>query len=813
MKISLDWIKEYVDLEGVGIEPIAHALTMVGFEVEGIETVGLPPLANVVVGEIVSYTQHPNADRLSLCQVDVGDGEIRSIVCGAKNFATGDRVLAALPGAVLPGNFKIKVSKLRGVESQGMLCSESELGLAESSEGIAILTDRPALGTAVNALYPEADTVFDIEVTPNRPDALSYLGIARELAAWFQRSVCYPQLQHNPLTTEKGALIESVQSLNPRLCPHYRGYSIRGVKIGDSPEWLKRRLQSVGLRPINNVVDITNFVLLETGQPLHAFDVKKIRGGQIRIRMAEDGEKIVTLDEKTRVLNSSDMVIADAERALVIAGVMGSVDAEVDAATTDIFLESAYFSPSAIRRTSKRLGLSTDSSYRFERGVDPKGAEFAALRCAEMILQLAGGTLLGPPLVDGQPLLAEQEIEVTPQWIRSRLGFDVADEDIKNCLERLELLVNEAEDDKGEVLFRVGIPSFRMDLYRPIDLVEEVIRIYGSDRIPEGEQRATATLMEDSPIPVYQRQATELLVGRGLQETVHYTLRKEDEVRQWFGHAHADSLALENPLASDASHLRVSLLPGLLDCLKLNYARHNEVYGLFEAGRIYREYAGKVYELFSIGFVLPQVQPLRWGKAAQADFYTAKRIAFDLLEMAGIVVNDWQVAAIADSPTWQTGHAGICGSFEDSFEAKIGVLDIAMTQAWDIEPTVIAGSLVFKPEIFDRLQERVGYQPLSLYPPAIRDLAVVVAADFPAGRIEAMIRDEVGKLLTDATALESATVFDIYAGEPLGPERKSVACRLSLRHPGRTLQDKEVNALFQQLLTALDALPGIEVRR
>jgi len=813
MKISLEWLNEYVDLTGLSAGEISHALTMVGFEVEGIEQAGLPPLEHVVVGEIVSFEQHPNADRLSVCEVDVGDGTPRTIVCGAKNFRTRDRVLAALPGAVLPGDFKIKKSKLRGVVSEGMLCSERELGIGDDHAGIAILDTRPEVGTLVNAVYPEPDTVFDVEITPNRPDALSHLGIARELAAWFKRELAYPQIRLNMAGAKAGQLIERLSCPEPDLCPHYRGYSVRGVSIAESPDWLKRRITAIGLRPINNVVDATNYILHETGQPLHAFDVRKIRGGEIVVRSARKGEAITTLDDKKRSLTPEQLVIADAEGPLVVAGVMGSVDAEVDESTTDIFLESAWFDPVSVRRTSKALVLSTDSSYRFERGVDPKGAEYAALRCLDLILELAGGELLGPPLVEGEPPLMKKEIEVAPEWIRQRIGFSIPDEEIAGYLTRLELRVAETETDEGELLYRVGIPSFRQDLYRPIDLVEEVIRMYGSDRIPEGKVRASVTLREDDPIPVYQRKATSVLIGQGFQETVHYSLRDEAETQTWLAQEAADAFALENPLASDASHLRPSILPGLLDCLSLNQARHNDANRFFECGRIFRPLQGNVYEAFSVGFVMPQSGGDSWRDQNLPDYYSASGIVRDLLVQAGLSVENRDFREGPSTGIWQSGHAAVLGDLANGYIAECGLLDLALTRKADIEAPVVAGTVTFLPEFFETVRERRTYEPFSLFPPAIRDLAIVVDKAMPAGDVEHAVREVAAEEATEGIRVESVRVFDLYEGKGLPEGHKSVALRLVFRHLERTLKDKEVNGIFNALQSALDAREGMDVRR
>ncbi|MEX0321262.1 MAG: phenylalanine--tRNA ligase subunit beta [Puniceicoccaceae bacterium] len=813
MKVSLEWLNDYVDLSGLSTEEISHALTMVGFEVEDIEQAGLPQLEKVVVGEILSFEQHPNADRLSVCQVDVGDGTERTIVCGAKNFRQNDRVLVALPGAVLPGDFKIKKSKLRGVKSEGMMCSDRELGLGEDHAGIAILDARPELGTGVNALYPEPDTVFDIEITPNRPDALSHLGIARELAAWFKRPLMYPELTINPLEAVEGKLVEELSSVEPDLCPHYRGYNLRNVAISDSPDWLKRRITAIGLRPINNVVDATNYILHETGQPLHAFDVSKIRGNKIIVRCASEGEELVTLDDKKRKLTTDNLVIADADRALVVAGVMGSIDAEVDDNTTDIFLESAYFNPVSVRRTSKRLGLSTDSSYRFERGVDPKGAEYAALRCLDLIIDLAGGELLGPPLIEGEPPMTEKEIDLSPEWVRERLGFFVSDEDIRDSLTRLELRVNVADDVEGQPLFRVGIPSGRLDLYRPIDLVEEVIRMYGSDRVPEGIVKATVTLADDDPVPVFERAATALLTGKGFKETLHYSLRSDEEISNWCGENAPETLLLENPLASDASHMRVSLIPGLLDCLKLNVARHNAVDRLFETGRIFRKHDGKFQELVSVGFIIQQDGSASWKETERPDYYLPARIVSDLLEKAGIQINNWHFEPISGEVAWQEGQAAVVGSLDLGYEAKCGLLDVEMTRKWDIESPVLAGCISFLPEFLKKPLQRKSYTPFSHFPPAIRDLAVVVPDSMPAGTVEKSVMEAAQSNSGDEVTVESVEVFDLYKGEGLPEGHVSIACKLCFRHPERTLTDKEVNAIFQKIQNELDSQDGMEIRR
>jgi phenylalanyl-tRNA synthetase beta chain len=409
--------------------------------------------------------------------------------------------------------------------------------------------------------------------------------------------------------------------------------------------------------------------------------------------------------------------------------------------------------------------------------------------------------------------MIKRDVDLSPDWVRERVGFGISDEDIEDSLNRLELTVSRTEDGEGKPLFRVRIPSFRGDLYRPIDLVEEVIRMYGSDRIPEASVRATVTLREDDPVPVYQRRATGLLTGKGFQETVHYSLRDEKETKLWYGESALEDLALENPLASDASHLRPSLIPGLLDCLKLNHARHNEAVRLFECGRVFRAYNENIYELFSVGFVIAQEGRESWKAGERPDFYAASRIVSDLLEQAGVLVNNWQMEPVSGDHPWQAGHAARCGGFASGYEAKFGLLNVGMTRDWDIETPVIAGAVYFLPEFLQKPASRTTYCPFSLQPPAIRDLAVVVAESVPAGSVDKALKEAAGEHAGGDVQLESLKVFDVYTGKGLPEGHKSIACRLVFRNPERTLNDKEVNTVFQNIQNHLDKVDGMQVRR
>ncbi|MBN1404021.1 MAG: phenylalanine--tRNA ligase subunit beta [Opitutales bacterium] len=812
MKLSLSWLNKYVDLSSKSVDEIAKALVQIGFEVEGVETHGLAKFEHVVVGEVLQRDQHPNADRLGVCRVDVGDGTIRQIVCGASNYVVGDRVPVALVGAVLPGGFEIKKSALRGVDSEGMMCSARELGMGEDHSGLLILTERPELGTPINDVFPGADTVYDIEVTPNRPDCLSYVGMARELAAYFDLSMNYPDIVTEMELEKAPSLVGELRVDVPDTCPHYRGYSIRGVKIAPSPDWLASALKSVGLRPINNVVDVTNYVLMELGQPLHAFDAAKIRGGKIVVRNAEAGEKITTLDGKERALDASMMVIADAERPLVVAGVMGSVDAEVDDSTVDIFLESAYFVPVSVRFTARKLGLSTDSSYRFERGVDPQGQEFAAMRAIDLILEVAGGELAGTPQIAGEPVCLNRQIEFTGDYMRKMLGFDVSDESIEAVLSRLELEVGHFALDEMRSAFRVDVPSFRVDLERPIDLVEEFLRIYGTDKIPSAPVLSNALVGGDDPMAVFSRGAANSLSARGFAECVNYPLRAANDAGLWSA-TDAEKFALHNPLSAEQSHLRPSVLPGLLDNLLLNQSRGNDFAGLYELGRVFRADKGKLWEFFSVGLLIPAERAHAWRKAEAPDFYTASAIALDLLRIGGVKAEAANLRPLKAPGLWQDGH---CAEFANpAFSMRCGLLDLAMTRDLGIKGDVYAVEISFLPATLEKnLSGGVNfkYKALSQQPAATRDIALLV----PSAESAAKVGSSLTKAAREATKgaefeLESLRVFDLYEGKGLPEGMKSLAYTLTFRSPLRTLTDAEVNAAFEKT-QELVAKAGYSVR-
>lgn len=819
MKISYNWLKNYIDLNPLEHSPeiLAEVLPLLGFDIEEYEKLGPPQLENVVVGQVTEFEQHPDADRLRCCKVitETG-GAARDIVCGAKNFATGDKVMVALPGAVLPGDFKIKTSKLRGQPSEGMLCSAKELKIGQDHEGIMIVEPTVAIGTPLNELYSDGDTVFDLEITPNRVDVLSHLGVARELAAKFGLEVKYPEIRASRVNETNGEPLLSGITLDAEnICPHYTAICIKGVSVGPSPKWLKAAIEATGQRSINNVVDVTNYVLHETCQPLHAFDAAKIRGGAIVVRTAAAGEPITTLDEVERKLDSDMAVIADAERPLVVAGVMGSLDAEVDASTRDIVLEAAYFEPTSIRATSRKLALSTDSSYRFERGVDPAGVVNASLRAVDLILEVAGGTVDGNLLEVGSEPPTIREVTLFPERLRKFIGFEVSDGEITSVLESLGLGVSVHDQADGRSRWEVSIPSYREDLQRDVDLIEEFIRVYGTEKIPEASVVARGIGTVDHRIYTVNEDVANYLTGQNFDEAFLYSLRDPEETKFFFGEASHEVLALGNPLQSDQSHLRPSLIPGLVDVLKLNAARATGATRFFERGHVYREVTGQMVELISVGFVIVAESVSRnWRQREPADFYTARRIAGEVLEIAGTDSSKLNFRPIEDCPLWQAGHAAEAGDFSKmGFQATAGLLNMGTLKVrWDLTTPVIAGSILMTPKFFERKAKRGRHTGVSNQPATARDLALIVDQDVLAGTVEQQIA-KFARKASQGFDCESVHIFDVYEGTGLAEGKKSLAVSMRFRAADRTLKDKEVNAVFDTIQKSIAEKTDYQIRK
>jgi phenylalanyl-tRNA synthetase beta chain len=815
MHIALKWLQRYLPELRQSPEQIEESLILLGFEVESVSRKGLPELPGVVVGEVLTRETHPNADKLSVCTVNTGDPEHPAgIVCGAKNFKVGDRVPVALPGAVLPGGFTIQAAKLRGVDSAGMMCSARELGLGDDHGGLLILESRPEIGTPINAVFPGEEVIFDVEVTPNRPDSLSHIGIARELAAHYGLELRLPEVHckaADAAANAQDALLEGVCIEARESCLWYTAHSIRGVRITESPAWLKDALTSIGLRPINNVVDVTNFVLHECGQPMHAFDASKIQGRKLIVRKAQDGESLATLDGKTRKLRSHDTVIADEGRALAIAGIMGGLEAEVDENTVDVVLESAFFERRQVRRSSRELGLSTDSSYRFERGVDPAAMLTAARRAVDLILETAGGTLASQVIEQGACSWKPQSIRLTPAYIRERCGFGPDDAQIRRMLQSLHLDVQ--DDPENPQQWLVQIPSFRGDLERPIDLVEEFLRLHGTDKIPETEVQGVALLRDHAKEWQLRKTSAALLSARGFHECYHYTL--VDPAHFDKDSSRLDCLKLLNPISSDQTHLRPSLIPGLIEAIRVNLSHGNTSGRFFEWGRVHLPHGKGFVECLGIAFALhePGSDPA-WLKRPPLDFYQVKALVNDLLGLTGQSLPDSHFKLDASSAYAQQGHFASCAFLSQAgFQVECGMIDLRYLKAQGIEGKVWAGCIALLPATVERSVKPPRYQPFSHLPPSYKDLALVADETEPAVAIQqALVK--ASKALPDKNLTVSAVqLFDVYRGQGLESGKKSLAFTLTFRSSQGTPTDEAVNQAFEAIQAAVEKRSPYRVRR
>lgn len=807
MKVSLKWLNKYVDLQDVSVQEIADRLPMLGIEVESLETAGLKPMQNVVVGEILSRQQHPNADKLGVCMVKVSQTqEPIQIVCGASNYKVGDRVPVALEGAELPTEkdgevFKIKKSKLRDVESNGMMCSARELGMGNDHSGLLILENRPEIGTPINEVFSDTDTVFEIELTANRGDCLSHIGVARELAASFGKELKKPALKYEPKYADKTSspLLSGGVSLNTENCPLYTAVCIRGVKVAPSPEWLKRDLEAVGLRSINNVVDVTNYVLMEYGQPLHAFDASHIRGGKIEVRQAKEGEKIVTLDEKERILAPENMLICDGEGPVALAGVMGGLDSEVKESTTDLVIESAYFKPGNVRATSRKLSISSDSSYRFARDVDPKSTFDASRRAADLIIETSGGSVEGETLVAGASPRGDIEIEISREYILNQTGFDTPSEEICKSFKNLGFAVKELSIPET---WLVTVPSFRADISRPVDLLEEFVRIHGSDKIPETPVVCTESMRDDDPLFKYNRAVADMLAAKGLNECQNYTLCSSARISKT--RRNVEFIKLDNPLTADQDCLRASLLDALLDSAKFNLAKGNAVYGMFENGKIFdAQNNGVVNELAASAFVLPCIpDKLKKSQGRNSpDCMTSKALVCDILDTLGVDSSRLNFTDVEDEAFWQNGFAGGCGIISrEGFCVRFGAVNLTHLREEGFEHPVFAGEIIFKPEVAARKKGWAKFKPFSPFPSAERDLSLIAKESEKSGALAQEIQKAAKQALKgEKFDLESVKLFDVYKGKGLDDGMKSLAFTLSFRSMEKTLQAEEVNKVFEAI--------------
>lgn len=807
MRVSYNWLRDFVDLEGVSPHELADRLTMVGLAAEGIEEPG-KGIEKVYTGKIIRIESHPNADKLVVCRVITVDDEEVQIVTGAPNVAEGQVVPVAVVGAKLAGGLHIKKAKLRGVESRGMLCSGQELGLdpstmpADQAHGIMILPSDTPVGVDVKPLIGLDDVILELELTPNRGDCMSMLGVAREVAAILGRPLIMPPTEVENAVPGGGEPVW-VDIEDPELCRRYVARLFKNVRVGPSPAWMQQRLRAAGVRPISNVVDVTNYVMMELGQPLHAFDYHKLKDGHIIVRRARQGETLVSLDHAERKLTTAMLAITDPAGPVAVAGVMGGLDSEVTESTEMVLLESAYFDPVNIRKTARDLGLHSESSSRFEHGIDITGCRRAADRAARLLAEMGAAEVVDL-VVDNYPAPpAGKTVPLRPARVRHILDVDLQADEITELLERLQF---EVRADNGELL--VKVPGHRPDIAIEEDLIEEVVRLYGYNRVPATLPTGAMTSGAMSYTHALARQVRDFLSRTGFYEVISYSFtstRVFDRLGVPEGHHLRDTVALQNPLSEEQSVMRTLLFPGLLEVLQRNINRRNRDVAVFEMGRLFFP-AGEnplPREVPVLAAAVTGKTPGGWNcRPMEMDFYFLKGALEALLRDTG--VRDLTFQAVSGEPGFHPGRTAEVFSGGQKL-GVIGELHPDVLEAYDLNQRVT----VFEID-FERLAELSGspvvYRPLPRFPGVERDLAVLVRLDVPAAELVDVIRREGGGILRDVR------VFDVYQGEQVAEGYRSIAFSLYFQAGDRTLTDDEVNEKVAAITRALEQEQGATLR-
>jgi len=798
MFVPVKWLREYVNIDDVDINTLSDRLVMSGSKVEAVEHLG-EEIKGVVVGKILEMNPHPNADKLLVTKVDVGT-EVIQIVTGANNIKVGDYIPIVMAGGELPGGVKIKKGKLRGEESNGMMCSAKELGIADKvipqyqKDGIFILDQAYPLGEDIKKVLGLEGYVIEFEITPNRPDCLSMLGIARETAATFNCNMQYPDVK---IAQEHGNIEEyaSIEVESPELCGRYVGRVATDLVIQPSPMWLQQRLMGAGVRPINNIVDITNYVMLEMGQPLHAFDLDQLADRKIIVRKAAAGEVFQTLDGMQRNLDDTMLMIADGKRSVGLAGVMGGENSEVTEQTKSILIESAYFHPDNIRTTSKKLGLRTEASARFEKGIDPNGCRLAADRVCQLIEELGAGRIV-KGTIDIYPEPVEKKvIEIRPQRINNLLGISLAPDEIKDILTRLELEVTIESN-----IMKATVPTYRADLLKEIDIVEEVARIYGYDEIPNTVPKGNTQGAKTNG-QIIEDYSKDVLNGLGLNEITTYSFvspKSFDMIRIAEDSFMRNVVKLINPLGEENSIMRTTLMANMLEVLARNYSRKVESAKAFELGRVFIPLSVPVDRLPVEKKILTLGM---YGKGT--DFYTLKGTIEELLTKLGI--EKCQYIPEKNHPTF---HPGRCANilYGDHILGVLGEIHPDVAENYDIDERTYIAELDFNILLQITRLDRL-YKPLPKYPAITRDMALVLEDHIYVKQIEDIIWSNGG------TTLESVKLFDVYKGKQIQEGYKSVAYSLTYRAADRTLVDEEVNQIHDKIVRALEKELKAQLRK
>lgn len=821
MNISYNWLKEYADFN-LSPEELGAALTSIGLETGGIEEVESirGGLRGIVIGKVLTCEDHPNSDHLHITTVDLGNGEPTQIVCGAPNVAAGQTVVVATVGTILydgDKEFQIKKSKIRGVESFGMICAEDEIGIGHSHDGIIVLSDDVKPGTPAAEYYNlSSDYVLEVDLTPNRIDAASHYGVARDLCAWLSQNKGEatphrPSVDAFNIDRQDGAIEVVVE--NTEAAPRYAGVTIRNIKVTESPQWLKDRLTAIGQRPINSIVDITNYLLHAMGQPLHCFDLDKVKGDKIVVRNCAEGTPFTTLDEVERKLNSADLMICNAEEPMCIAGVFGGLESGVTEETTSIFLESAYFNPTSIRKTARRHGLNTDASFRFERGIDPNDTIYVLKLAALMVKEIAGGEICGE-IVDLYPnAIKPFPVTLSYEYLNNLIGKEIPTETVDNILRSLEIEIKERRD--GEV--DLEVPTYRVDVQRPCDVVEDVLRIYGYNNI-EFDNTLHATLsyktFTDSANDLRELISNQL-TAVGFNEILNNSLTAESYYEGLTQYPAANCVKLLNPLSNDLNVMRQTLLFGGLESLAHNINRRSSDLMMYEFGNVYHfnpeaeSTAETPLAPYSENeklalWLTGNIRQGNWARAEEAaTIYDLKAIVANIFARLGIstreiMLSEGNEEIYSASINIATRAGKQLGS--------MGIIAKVILKKADIKQEVLFAELDWNALVKLSVKKKVTFAPLPKTQPVKRDLALLIDKSVTMAQIEAVVRESERKLLKDVT------LFDVYEGKNLPEGKKSYAIAMTIQDDEKTLQDKQIEAVMNKIITNLEKRLGASLR-
>ena len=821
MNISYNWLKEYINTS-LTPDELAAALTSIGLETGSVEEVESirGGLRGIVIGKVLTCVEHPDSDHLHVTTVDLGDGQATQIVCGAPNVAAGQTVVVATVGTVLydgDNEFKIKKSKIRGVESFGMICAEDEIGVGQSHDGIIVITEDVKPGTPAAEYFGlTSDYVLEVDLTPNRIDAASHYGVARDLAAWASQhsealTLTRPSVEAFKTDRNDGAV--SIEVVNTDACPRYSGVTIRGIKVSETPKWLQDRLNTIGVRPINSVVDVTNFILHAIGQPLHCFDLAKIDGEKVVVRNCEEGTPFITLDGVEHKLSAADLMICSAEKPMCIAGVFGGLDSGVTEATTDVFIESAYFNPTSVRKTARRQGLQTDASFRYERGTDPNITMYALKLAALMIKELAGGEICGEPIDIYPNPVAPFDVTLSYDYARGLIGKNIPNETIDAILKALEIEI--ASTDGNEAQLKV--PTYRVDVQRPCDVVEDVLRIYGYNNVEMGTTvHSSLSFKSEADVDNNLRNLiSEQLTACGFNEILNNSLSAERYYAENQAYPVENCVRLLNPLSNDLSVMRQTLLFGGLESVAYNVNRRSADLMMYEFGNVYsfnpqaesteEKPLAPYSEASKLGIWMTGcVRTAGWlRQACTATVYDLRAVVENIFARLGINAKEIKLTQ------------GDCSIFSASLQiatrsgktiGHLRILSKAILKSFDLKQDVFFAELNWAELVKMSTRNKVTYTPLPKTMAVKRDLALLVDNAVTLQQIDATVRESERKLLRDVT------LFDVYEGDKLPAGKKSYAINITLQDDERTLNDKQIDAVMNKIITNLRQKVGAELR-